>query len=112
VTLFGDRFTPDKVMLYAAAVVALLLLAWWSTLYWRRKIERWAQSEDLRLVSFRSALFFEGPSKFRRGSSQHVFFVRVEDRNGIRRAAWLMYGKYWGFGWNTPLTKVEWIDDA
>ena len=101
---------PGQWMLYMAAAVALLLMLW-SRSYWRGKIAEWAQSQGLKLVTYRGAWFFEGPSKFLRSRNQAVFRVEVEDANGIRRTAWLQFGTFWGFGWGSPLTKVEWADD-
>ncbi|HEY2845131.1 MAG TPA: hypothetical protein VGJ09_15825 [Bryobacteraceae bacterium] len=105
------QITSSKEMLYAVALVAGLLAVAFSKRYWRGRIQDWARGEGLKLVTWRGAWFFEGPSKFLRSRNQHVFRVEVQTVDGIRRTAWLQFGTYWGFNWGSPLTKVEWTDD-
>lgn len=108
-----DKSSPKTVMLFMAAAVTLLLLllVWLGSFYWRGKIEKWARNEGLKLVSYHRAWFFEGPPKFVRSRNQSAFRVMVEDRNGVRRTAWLLFGTSGGFYWGAPLTKVEWTAD-
>jgi len=104
-------FTPDKYTVLEISAVVLLFAFWLSNIYWRSKIRKWAQSENCRLITYRQAWFYEGPSKFMRSRNQHTFRVEVEDRHGLRRVAWLEFGTFWGFTWGEPLTGVRWVDD-
>lgn len=98
--------------LWIALVAGIGLLLWLSHIYWRRKLTHWAESQGMRLIRFRGARFFEGPSKFIRSENQHLFRVIVEDHSGISHSAWVTFGSYWGFPWGIPLTDVEWDDEA
>ena len=85
----------------------LLRLGHW---YWSRRLNKWAADQGLKLIGFRGAKFYEGPSAWRRSDSQHLFRVEVEDRTGERKSAWVMFGTYWGFTWGEPITDVIWDD--
>jgi hypothetical protein len=93
-------------------VTVLCLAIWLSRIYWRRKLTKWAESQGMKLVSFRGAWFYEGPSKFLRSRNQHAFRVIVEDHLGITHSAWVMFGTFWGFTWGMPLTDVQWDNDT
>jgi len=85
----------------------LLRLGRW---YWSRRLNKWAADQGLKLIGFRGAQFYEGPSAWRRSDSQHLFRVQVEDRTGERKTAWVLFGTYWGFTWGVPITGVIWDD--
>jgi hypothetical protein len=97
---------------WIAGLAVILLLVRLSRIYWRRKLTKWAESQGMKLVSFRGAWFFEGPSKFLRSRNQQAFRVIVEDSEGITHSAWLLFGTYWGFTWGIPLTSVQWDNDT
>jgi hypothetical protein len=104
--------STDRIALYAAVTAAVVLLVWLSKIYWRRKLTRWAEGEGMKLVSYRGAWFYEGPSAFVRSRNQHLFRVVVQDRNGLHRSCWIMFGTFWGFTLGEPLTKVQWDNSA
>ncbi len=98
---------PTQLLIFAGAAV-LFLAAWkLSNMYWRRRLTRWAESEHLELVSFRGAWFFEGPSVWTRSRKQHVFRVVTKDRDGLTGYCWIMFGRFWGFTWGEPITRVQ-----
>jgi hypothetical protein len=101
---------PRQILLYAGLLV-FLVVAWkLSRLYWNRRLKQWAESQQLQLVRFRGARFYEGPSAWTRSRNQHLFLVVTRDRNGLERSCWIMFGTFWGFTWGEPITKVEWTD--
>jgi len=109
---FGNlKISVEPVWLYAGFAVFLLLLLKLSRAYWNRKLTAWAESQQLKLVSFRGARFWEGPSAWTRSRNQHVFRVLTQDREGRERSCWIMFGTYWGFTWGEPLSKVVWDDE-
>jgi hypothetical protein len=85
----------------------LLKLGRW---YWSRRLHKWAADQGLKVISFRGAKFYEGPTAWRRSDSQHLFRVQVEDRTGERKNAWVLFGTYFGFTWGVPITDVIWDD--
>jgi len=103
---------PNRILVYAAVAALIGFVLWLSRIYWRRKLSRWASDQGLKLVTFRGAWFYEGPSKFVRSRNQHVFRAVVEDRDGIQRSCWLLFGTFWGFTFGMPLTKVVWDDET
>jgi hypothetical protein len=52
-------------------------------------------SQQLELVSFRGAWFYEGPSARTRSRNQHVFRVVTKDRDGLTGYCWIMIGTSW-----------------
>ena len=80
--------------------------------YWSYRLNQWAVDQGLRLVDFRGAKFYEGPSAWVRSDSQHLFRVHVEDKQGRRRSAWVMFGTFWGFSLRLPVTRVIWDDSS
>ena len=101
-------------LLQAAALVGigvlLLGVLKLSRMYWSRKLERWAESQQLQIVSFRGARFYEGPSAWTRSRNQHLFRVMTRDRDGQVRSCWILFGTFWGFNWGEPLKEVIWDD--
>ena len=91
--------------------VLLLVVLKLSHMYWSRKLARWAESQQLQIVSFRGARFYEGPSAWMRSRNQHLFRVVTQDRIGQVRSCWIMFGTYWGFNWGEPLKEVIWDDE-
>jgi len=95
----------------SVGVLLPVLLAKLSNKYWNRRLVRWAESQRLQIVSFRGAMFYEGPSAWRRSRNQHLFRVVTRDREGQERSCWIMFGTRWGFNWGEPLKEVIWDDD-
>jgi hypothetical protein len=80
--------------------------------YWSNRLKKWAADQGLKLVDFRGAKFYEGPSAWIRSDSQHLFRVHVEDKQGKRSSAWVMFGTFWGFTLRLPVTRVIWDDSS
>jgi hypothetical protein len=81
---------------------AALLIA--ANFYWSRRIRRWAEEKHLTLVDWRHAWFFEGPDRLTRNQYRHVFWIEIEDRDGICATGWLTFrSRFFGFD-----AEVEW----
>jgi len=96
---------------YAGLVGLPVVLLALSRLYWKRRLTRWAEIQQVQIVHFRGARFYEGPSAWTRSTNQHLFRVVARDRQGRDRSCWIMFGTPWGFTWGEPLSEVIW-DDA
>ena len=106
------KFDARLLSIYAVVAAVMILALILAQMYWRRRLTKWAESQQLQLVSFRGAWFFEGPSAWTRSRNQHVFRVVTKDRDGLTRSCWIMFGTLWGFTWGEPITKVEWSSNA
>src|SRR5258708_5074208 len=99
---------PTQLLMFAATAV-LFMVAWkLCDMYWKHRLTRWAESQNLQLVSFRYAWFYEGPSAWTRSRNQHVFRVVTKDRDGLTGYCWIMFGTFWGFTGGEPITEVRW----
>jgi hypothetical protein len=76
------------------AVAICLGLVWWKN-YWGRRLKQWAEENNLILLHFRGAMFFEGPGKWIRTSHQETFRVQVRDQDGKEKKGWVTYGSNW-----------------
>ncbi len=112
IAAIAEWFRLNPAQGYVLLGGAVILLLWLSRIYWRNKLTRWAREQGYTLIRYRGAWFFEGPSAWRRSKNQHAFRVVVEDRNGLRRSCWIMFGTFWGFTWGNPVTAVEWDNDT
>ena len=54
----------------------------WRRSYWGKRLSQWAEENNLILLHFRGAMFFEGPGKWMRTSHQQTFRVQVRDQDG------------------------------
>ena len=98
--------TRTVVVLIGIAALLLIGIAVGTRLT-RRKLERWARGEGLRLVEFRGAPFWRGPRAWRRTDEQEDYRIVVEDPNGRRRTGWvLITGPWHPFGRDT--IEVRW----
>ncbi len=75
-------------------VIAYVVIAWGKR-YWHKRLDAWAKSEGFRLLEFRGAKFFEGPNALLRTENQSAFRVRVCDRSGKVKHAWIVMGHNW-----------------
>ncbi len=105
------KIGPLQAVIFAWALVILIVILKLSRMYWSRRLRQWAEGQHLELVSFRRGRFYEGPSAWRRSRNQSLFRVITRDGSGLERTCWMLFGTYWGFTWNQPLTQVTWIDD-
>jgi hypothetical protein len=62
---------------------------------WKKRLESWATQQDLTLIGFRSAMFFEGPDPWDRSDEQGRFEVWVKDHNGVERRGWVVFSRGW-----------------
>ncbi len=83
-----------------------------SRYYWAYRLTKWATDQGLKLIEFRGAWFFEGPSAWIRSENQSAFHVLVEDARGKRRKAWVTFGSWWRFVLGEPLSDVRWEDET
>ena len=101
--------TPTNLLLFVGglglAVIAATVLGRY---YWSRRLTKWAAAQGYKLVDFRGAKFYEGPHAWRRSDNQHLFYVELEKQDGAQASAWVMFGTYWGFSLDLPLTEVIW----
>jgi hypothetical protein len=92
----------------ALPVIAYLVIAWGKR-YWHKRLSAWAKGEGLRLLEFRGAKFFEGPNGVLRTQYQSAFRVRVCDRSGRVKHAWVVMGNNWNpFSAPDELINVVW----
>ena len=94
---------PFVVGLGAAIFLATVFGRW----YWSRRVARWAEEQDLKLLEFRGARFYEGPRAFLRTDSQFAFRVVVEDAAGVVRTGRLSFGGYSSI-WPTGSAEILW----
>ena len=96
---------------YATGAAVIGVAAAAAQFYWRWRLNRWARSQGMTLVSFRGAASFEGPQKFLRSDNQGAFRVELRTRNGAPRFAWGTFGSFWGFVFGEPIADVQWDSD-
>jgi hypothetical protein len=69
----------------------------------RRRVRHWCRRQGFRLVRWRHAQLFEGPSTW---AVQHDRYrIQVVDRDGSRRAGFLMFKHLWSAAqvlWDEP----------
>ena len=94
---------PFVVGLGAVIVLATVFGRW----YWARRVGRWADEHDLKLLEFRGARLHEGPRAFLRSESQFAFRVVVEDEGGVVRTGRLSFGGSLSI-WPTGGPEIRW----
>jgi hypothetical protein len=92
----------------AAVMLAAAAFGNW---YVRRKLERWARSNGLRLLEFSGAPFWRGPRAWRRTDDQEDYRVVVEDAAGRRRSGWLLYTSRWR-GLGPQKVEIRWDEPS
>ena len=99
---------PTQLRMFAVSAVVFIVAWKLCNVYWKRRLTQWAESQNLQLVSFRYAWFYEGTSAWTRSRNQHLFRVITKDRNGLTGYCWITFGTFWGFTWGEPITDVQW----
>jgi hypothetical protein len=84
--------SPRNIALFLLALAAFTVVAvrvgdW----FLRRKLERWADSQRVKLIEFRGAPFWSGPRAWWRTEEQHDVRVVVETRDGLRQEGWVLF---------------------
>jgi hypothetical protein len=59
----------------------------------QNRLNEWAKSEGVTIISQRGARFYEGPGAWVRTENQNVYRLEVRDRKGQVRLAWVTFGK-------------------
>jgi hypothetical protein len=77
---------PIFFQLVLCAVAICVGLVWWKN-YWGRRLKQWAEENNLILLHFRGAMFFEGPGKWIRTSHQETFQFRCATKTGKKKRA-------------------------
>lgn len=95
----------------ACLVILPIVVVLFGRLTWKWRLTRWAAGQNLRLISFRGAKTWEGPSAWTRSENQSLFRARTLDSQGRERSCWILFGSPWGFSLGEPLNEVIW-DDA
>jgi hypothetical protein len=103
----GEYF--EGLMFVLGLAVAILAAAAFGTWHVRRKLERWARTNDLRLLEFSGAPFWRGPRAWLRTDDQEDYRVVVEDAGGRRRSGWLLYTSRWR-GLGRQKVETRWDD--
>ena len=93
-------------LIFGAAIWLLVLL---SNLLTEKRLRRWAESQRLTLVEFKSAPFWRGPRAWVRTHYQQDIWVVVQDAEGRRRKGWVMRTRRW-LGYGPVKIEVEWED--
>lgn len=73
----------------------------------RRRLQRWAEANGYRLITFRQAWFWQGPRAWRRARYQQDYRVVVHDAQGNRREGWLL-GTYSWLGLGSEQYEEQW----
>jgi hypothetical protein len=81
-------------MLLLIAACAYVIIRW-GRRYWKVRVDRWAESQSLRVLGFRGAAFHEGPGRMLRSENQQCLRVRACDRSGRQQVVWLVFGRNW-----------------
>jgi len=102
---YSQRVTAVPFVVGLAA--AILLATGFGRWYWNRRVARWAEEQDLKLLECRGARFYEGPRAFLRTDSQFAFRVVVEDASGVVRTGRLSFGGYLSI-WPTGSAEILW----
>lgn len=82
------RSWQGLVFVVSLGVVGVLLYSI-APILTRRRIERWARSQGLRLLECRTMAAWEGPRAGRRNRYQWDHRIAVDDSQGRRREGWL-----------------------
>lgn len=94
---------------FAGLIVFGVLIYLLSPILARRRIERWAISQRLRLLDFRTAPIWDGPRAWTRNRYKLDYRIVVEDSAGRRREGWLL--ENWPFlDLGRPNYQVLWDD--
>jgi hypothetical protein len=73
------------------------------------RLDDWAKSEAVTIISQRGVRFYEGPSAWVRTENQNVYRLEVRDRKGQVRLAWVTFGKdLLSSEINPEISKVTW----
>jgi hypothetical protein len=94
----------DTIIDFGLIVVLAIGGILWGRIVYRRRIERWARSKHLTLVDWRPAWFYEGPDAPFRSRYRPVFWIEVEDKDGLPATGWLVFS-WWIFSSDV---EVEW----
>lgn len=97
---------------YGVLLVLALIGVTWGLISrpWHRKINKWAEERGFKLIKFKGAKFYEGPSAWLRDSDfREEFHITVEDQQGRIRNGWIVFESSWGLG-PYKYTKVIWDD--
>ena len=99
-----------------AFFVALIVVAACGILMWRTSrslsiLYRWVNENGLELLSREERWVMRGPFFWFTGNGQVVYHVRVRDREGRERSAWVRRGG-WFFGLLSDHADVQWDEDS
>lgn len=95
------------------ALVAIAVFIGWFWLHLSRAkalLYSWAAESGFQILSFdKRYMFGTGPFKWWTNSrNQIVYYVRVRDRDGRERSAWVRCGNYFGGVLFSKRTEVKW----
>jgi hypothetical protein len=101
---------PTNIFILVCIFIAVYFVLQAGNKYWEPRIKEWAKQEQLTLINFRGAKFYEGPNKVLRSENQFAFHVKVRDKERKIKEAWLVFGKNWDpISRPDELAKVEWL---
>ena len=81
-----ETLMVNYVLFFGGMVLLCFIMLKLGHYYWSYRLNQWSADQGLKLVDFRGAKFYEGPSAWVRSDTQHVFRVQVEDKQEIGRA--------------------------
>ncbi len=92
-------------------LIIVIALAIASTIHRSKRsneiLERWAASNQLRILNNETRHFFRGPMFWRTSKNQIVFRVSVIDQYGRQRSGWVRCGG-WFWGLHSDKVDVRW----
>jgi hypothetical protein len=85
------QYLPGLIVLIGVIIMVPLSKRAASNL--QNRLNEWAKSEGVTIISQRGARFYEGPGAWVRTENQNVYRLEVRDRKGQVRLAWVTFGK-------------------
>jgi len=94
--------------LFVIAIIAFVIVSMqWEQTRSIDLIDRWARTNNLRILHKEARSFFRGPMFWRASKNQTVYYVTVVTQSGRQRAAWVRCGGRWR-GLHSDQIDVRW----
>src|SRR5262245_8247254 len=95
-------------LLFAAVAVILIVFHFTRS---DSLLQRWAKQNGFRIVREEYCWFSKGPFFWTSSRGQTVYYVTVEDKDGVRRNGWVRCGGLF-LGLFSDKVEVRWDDEA
>jgi hypothetical protein len=85
------QYVPGLIVV--VGVIIMVPLSKRAAINLQHRLDEWAKSEGVTIISKRGARFYEGPSAWVRTENQNMYRLEVRDGKGRVRLAWVTFGK-------------------